>query len=91
MEYDNVNLLMFINLVTLPDPVWEDYDHWPEKAQRTIGFQINSTKKGIKMGLPEISNFQFPTTILMFVLLLMSCDRAKDRPMYPRNKRISIL
>lgn len=29
----------------LPDVVWEDYDHWPEKAQRTIGFQINSTNK----------------------------------------------
>jgi hypothetical protein len=23
----------------ISDMVWSDYDHWPEKAQRTIGFQ----------------------------------------------------
>jgi len=24
----------------LSDMIWNDYDHWPEKVKRTIGFQI---------------------------------------------------
>mgnify|MGYP003433256288 CR=1 FL=1 len=37
----------------LSDMVWEDYDHWPEKAQRTIGFQIIRSSDSISINIAE--------------------------------------
>ena len=37
----------------LSDMVWEDYDHWPEKAQRTMGFQIIRSSDSISINLAE--------------------------------------
>ena len=37
----------------LSDMVWEDYDHWAEKAQRTMGFQIIRSSDSISINLAE--------------------------------------
>ena len=28
---------------TLSDMIWNDFDRWPEKAQKTIGYQVITT------------------------------------------------
>ena len=37
----------------LSDMVWNDYDHWPEKAQRTIGYQIIRSSDSISINIAE--------------------------------------
>lgn len=37
----------------LSDMVWEDYDHWSEKAQRTIGYQIIRSPDSISINIAE--------------------------------------
>ena len=37
----------------LSDMVWEDYDHWREKALRTIGFQIIRSSDSISINIAE--------------------------------------
>ena len=37
----------------LSDMVWDDYDRWPEKAQRTIGFQIIRSSDSISINIAE--------------------------------------
>lgn len=37
----------------LSDMVWNDYDHWPEKAQKTIGFQIIRSSDSISINIAE--------------------------------------
>ena len=37
----------------LSDLIWFAYDHWPEKAQRTIGLQIIRSSESIAANLAE--------------------------------------
>jgi four helix bundle protein len=37
----------------ISDMVWNDYDRWPEKAQRTIGFQIIRSADSISINIAE--------------------------------------
>lgn len=37
----------------LSDMVWNDYDNWPEKAQRTIGYQIIRASDSIAANIAE--------------------------------------
>jgi four helix bundle protein len=37
----------------ISDMVWNDYDHWSEKAQRTIGFQIIRSSDSISINIAE--------------------------------------
>lgn len=37
----------------LSDMIWDDYDHWPEKAQRTIGLQVIRAADSISANLAE--------------------------------------
>ena len=37
----------------LADMVWDDYDHWPEKAQRTLGYQIIRSSDSISINIAE--------------------------------------
>ena len=37
----------------ISDMVWDDYDHWPEKAQRTIGYQIIRSSDSISINIAE--------------------------------------
>lgn len=37
----------------LSDMVWNDYDSWPEKAQRTIGYQIIRSADSISINIAE--------------------------------------
>lgn len=37
----------------LADMVWDDYDKWPEKAQRTIGYQIIRASDSIAANIAE--------------------------------------
>jgi four helix bundle protein len=37
----------------LSDMIWDDYDQWPEKAQRTIGLQVIRSADSISANLAE--------------------------------------
>lgn len=37
----------------LSDMIWDDFDHWSEKAQRTIGYQIVRSADSIAANLAE--------------------------------------
>jgi four helix bundle protein len=37
----------------ISDMIWNDYDHWPEKAQRTIGYQIIRSSDSISINIAE--------------------------------------
>ena len=37
----------------LSDIVWKDYDYWPEKAQRTIGYPIIRSSDSISINIAE--------------------------------------
>jgi len=37
----------------LADMIWDDFDNWPEKAQRTIGYQIIRSADSIAANLAE--------------------------------------
>ena len=37
----------------LSDMVWNDYDQWPEKAQRTMGYQIIRSSDSISINIAE--------------------------------------
>ena len=37
----------------LSDHIWSAFDHWPEKAQRTIGYQIIRSADSIAANLAE--------------------------------------
>jgi four helix bundle protein len=37
----------------LSDMVWEDVDHWPEKAQRTIAYQVIRSSDSISINIAE--------------------------------------
>ncbi|MBY0436256.1 MAG: four helix bundle protein [Cyclobacteriaceae bacterium] len=37
----------------LSDMIWYDYDKWPEKAQKTIGYQIIRSSDSISANLAE--------------------------------------
>ena len=37
----------------ISDMVWNDYDLWPEKAQRTIGYQIIRSADSISINIAE--------------------------------------
>lgn len=37
----------------LSDRIWMDYDEWPEKAQRTIGYQIIRSSDSIAANISE--------------------------------------
>lgn len=37
----------------LSDMVWTDYDSWPEKAQRTLGYQVIRSSDSIAANLAE--------------------------------------
>ena len=37
----------------LSDMIWNDYDHWPEKAQKTMGFQIIKAADSISINIAE--------------------------------------
>ena len=58
----NLNELIMIALTDLDvyklgekisDMVWDDYDHWSEKAQRTIGLQIIRSADSIAVNIAE--------------------------------------
>ena len=38
---------------TLSDMVWNDFDRWPEKAQRTIGYQVIRAADSIAANIAE--------------------------------------
>ena len=38
---------------TLSDMIWNDFDRWPEKAQRTIGYQVISSADSIAANIAE--------------------------------------
>ena len=37
----------------ISDMIWHDYDDWPEKAQRTLGFQIIRSSDSISINIAE--------------------------------------
>ena len=37
----------------LSDMIWDDYDSWPEKAQRTIGYQVIRSSDSISINIAE--------------------------------------
>jgi four helix bundle protein len=37
----------------LSDLVWDGFDHWPEKAQRTVGYQVIRSSDSIAANLAE--------------------------------------
>jgi four helix bundle protein len=47
------DLLVYQLAESLSDMVWNDFDDWTEKAQRTIGFQIIRSPDSISINIAE--------------------------------------
>lgn len=50
---DLVELEVYKLSEKLSDLVWTDYDNWPEKVQRTIGYQIIRSADSISANIAE--------------------------------------
>lgn len=62
----------------LSDIVWYSYDKWPQKAQRTIGYQIIRSSDSISVNLAEGYGRYTPPDRKTFYLFMQG-DRLKKQ------------
>ena len=64
----------------LSDRIWDAYDSWPEKAQRTIGYQIIRSSDSIAANIAEGFGRFTPADRKLLIVLRNQGLAAKGHP-----------